>query len=314
MGPALGGGKAGEGPREKSVVSSQETSRCEVKEGVVSNERETSPLAKKAEEFLHIFRKGEEFTQELLKENERLRYRLVQLDEEQRATKKEESLELRTLRERVSLLEEEKERLLQRHREVEEENKLFASRYLEVEEENNKLANLYVASYQLHSTLNSNEVLRTVLEIIINLVGAERFAIYLLDEKTNELAPVATEGVEAGELPTVRVGEGILGDVARSGESCYAPEYQRVRTLDPQQPLVCIPLKIKEHVIGLIAVYTLFEQKQRFTNVDEEIFSMLAGHAATAIFASRLYGQSERKLMTIQGFLDLLKQQPEERA
>ena len=32
------------------------------------------------------------------------------------------------------------------------------------------------------------------------------------------------------------------------------------------------------------------------------------GHAATALFASRLYSQSERKLNTIQGFLDLLAQ------
>ena len=33
---------------------------------------------------------------------------------------------------------------------------------------------------------------------------------------------------------------------------------------------------------------------------------MLGGHAATAIFAAQLYSQSERKLNTIQGFIDLL--------
>ena len=31
-----------------------------------------------------------------------------------------------------------------------------------------------------------------------------------------------------------------------------------------------------------------------------------ASHAATAIFSSKLYSQSERKLNTIQSFLDLL--------
>jgi hypothetical protein len=35
---------------------------------------------------------------------------------------------------------------------------------------------------------------------------------------------------------------------------------------------------------------------------------MLAGHAATALFSSKLYSQSERKLNTIQSFLDLLKE------
>ena len=40
--------------------------------------------------------------------------------------------------------------------------------------------------------------------------------------------------------------------------------------------------------------------------VDYELFSLLAAHAATAIFSSKLYSQSERKLNTIQSFLDLL--------
>jgi hypothetical protein len=44
--------------------------------------------------------------------------------------------------------------------------------------------------------------------------------------------------------------------------------------------------------------------------VDYELFNLLAGHAATAIFSSKLYTQSERKLTTIQSFLDLLKEKP----
>ena len=38
-------------------------------------------IQKKADEFLQIFRKGEEFTKNLLKENERLRYRIAELEE-----------------------------------------------------------------------------------------------------------------------------------------------------------------------------------------------------------------------------------------
>jgi len=69
-------------------------------------------------------------------------------------------------------------------------------------------------------------------------------------------------------------------------------------------------MKIKEHVIGVIVIYSLLIQKEKFTNVDFELFNLLAGHAATAIFSSRLYTQSERKLTTIQGFLQLLKDKP----
>ena len=35
----------------------------------------------RAEEFLQIFKKGAEFTHELMKENERLRFRVLELEE-----------------------------------------------------------------------------------------------------------------------------------------------------------------------------------------------------------------------------------------
>ena len=78
----------------------------------------------------------------------------------------------------ITQLEEENRILKERYKEVEAENRDFASRYVEVEEENNNLANLYVASYQLHSTLDFKEVVRTILEIVINLVGSDQFAIF----------------------------------------------------------------------------------------------------------------------------------------
>ena len=73
-------------------------------------------------------------------------------------------------------------------------------------------------------------------------------------------------------------------------------------------PLVVIPLQIQKRPIGAIAIYSLLQQKEGFTALDHELFNLLGGHAATAIFAARLYSQSERKLNTIQGFLDLLAQ------
>jgi len=262
----------------------------------------------KADEFLQMFKKGEEFTKEILRENEKLRYRIVEL--EGALEKSGDSARTRLYEDRIKLLEEELNSLKEKFREVEEENKDFASKYLEVEEENNNLANLYVASYQLHSTLDFSEVLRIVLEIVINLIGAEKFSIILIDDKTNELVPVATEGMSISDAPKVKIGDGVIGKVAREGESYFAENLMEIREYNPFEPIVCIPLKIKEHVIGVLSIYKLFTQKAGFSNVDYELFNLLAGHAATAIFSSRLYTQSERKLTTIQSFLDLLKEKP----
>src|SRR5437868_8630758 len=143
----------------------------------------------RAEKFLELFNKGKEFTEELLKENQRLRYRLAASETEGASRE-----EVDRLRAEVQQLTEENRRIATRFREVEEENKDFANRYIEIEEQNNNLANLYVASYQLHSTLDFREVIQIVQEIVINLIGAEAFAILLLDEKTNELRAIACEG------------------------------------------------------------------------------------------------------------------------
>ena len=258
----------------------------------------------RAEKFLEIFNKGKEFTEELLRENQRLRYRLAALENEHPGMSHEE---LARLRQQLAKLTEENRRIQESFRKVEEENKDFASRYVEIEEQNNNLANLYVASYQLHSTLDFREVIQIVQEIVINLIGAEAFAVLLLDENSGELRTIASEGedvVPGIDQISTRLGEGLLGDVAKTGDSYYNEEMSSGVT--PDKPLAAIPLKIKEHVIGLIVIYRLLQQKPAFTAVDYELFSLLAAHAATAIFASKLYSQSERKLNTIQSFLDLL--------
>jgi len=272
-------------------------------------EKEPAPISKKVEEFLQVFKKGEEFTQELLKENEKLRYRLAQLEEVTRFSDREGNFKVHSMEERIKFLEEENKSLIQRYRVVEEENKDFANRYIEVEAENNNLANLYVASYQLHSTLDFSESLKIILEIVMNLIGAEEFSIMMLDEKTNELTIVAQEGMGPEARPSVKLGVGVIGGASKSGEAFYREgDPKNLSGVDYLHPLVVIPLKIKEHVIGVIVIYKLLVQKEAFSNVDYELFTMLAGHAATALFSSKLYSQSERKLTTIQSFLDLLKE------
>jgi len=208
-------------------------------------------------------------------------------------------------------IEDEKRELEDRTRQLVEENREFAQRYIEVEEQNSNLASLYVASYQLHSTLVFTEVVKTVVEIIINLVGAEAFAILLLDEKAGEMRVVASEGFEADvQFPVVKLGEGVLGETAQTGEPYFDEAGPEAEDHDFLHPIACVPLKIKERVLGLINVVKLLTQKKAFEAVDYELFNLLAAHAATAIFASRLYTQSERKLSTIQSFLEALSNPP----
>ena len=265
-----------------------------------------------AEEFLSIFRKGAEFSRELLKENERLRTELASVQDRQddaaRTPETWDKLRVELLG-RIRSLEEENHSMRDRLDLVERENNQFAQRYIEIEEENNNLANLYVASYQLHSTLDPDEVLKIVVEIAINLIGAEVFAVYLLNEDTGELRPVASEGADLAGFPRIRLGQGMLGKaVAATEATTWDLAANEGMERDLTQPVVCVPLAVHDRPVGAIVVHGLLQQKPGFTPLDHELFNMLGRHAATAIFAARLYSQSARKLNTIQGFIDLLTQ------
>jgi len=261
----------------------------------------------RAEEFVQLFSRGADFTREMLRENERLRAELAQVRDRQEsaAQNPRDWGKLRQeLLERIQSLELECTTVKERLDHVERENNDFAQRYVEIEEENNNLANLYVASYQLHSTLDLDEVLKIITEIAINLVGAEVFAIYLRrGDAGEELEAVASEGLDLSHFPTVRMGSGLIGNAVASSEAtCWDTSGSR----DLSQPIVCVPLSVHDRSIGAIVIFKLLQQKDGFSPLDHELFNMLGGHAATSLFAARLYSQSERKLNTIQGFIDLL--------
>jgi GAF domain len=263
--------------------------------------------SKKGQDFLQIVSKAKEFTEGLLKENERLRFKIASL--ESGGAKGGSEGRMQELQQRLHELEEKLAEVQARFKKVEEENKEFADRYIEIEEQNNNLANLYVASYQLHSTLDYKEVIRIVQEIVINLIGAEVFHLFMVSDKASQLELETSEGQTPGR-PSIPLGEGPIGKAAQSGENYFAESVARREPSPYEEPIAVIPLKIKDTVIGVISINKLLFQKTAFTTMDYELFTLLAGHAATAIFSARLYSASARKLSTLQGFLDMIKAQP----
>jgi nitrate/nitrite-specific signal transduction histidine kinase len=250
-------------------------------------------LAATKREFIEtFFKRGAEFTEELMRENERLRFRVVQLEEERRAllsrgdpTPGTAQSTLRELVARIESLESERQSLVERYSGVERQNADFSSRYHDIERENNNLANLYVASYQLHSTLDLREVTQIILEILLNFVGAKTFAIQLVDEDHGKLRTLAAEGIDRAKVPEGGVAEGRIGEVIKSGHHYIDGERLRTRAdlahLD--RPVIVVPLKIRDRVVGVLIIWDLLSQKTALADVDYELFNLLAAHAASAL-------------------------------
>ncbi|NMB74919.1 MAG: GAF domain-containing protein [Myxococcales bacterium] len=238
------------------------------------------------DELLQMFRRGVEFTEELLQENERLRFRLVQLEEENRQLARQavSPVSYVELIDRMRSVENERNQLLDRFRAVEEENRDFVQRYQEIEEENNRLANLYVASFALHSTLDLKRVIDHCFEILVNLVGTRDLALYL--RVGRRLLPARAEGRELGRLPPIWPGRGVTGRAAqRRLVYLGAPPARGSVVLHPR---VCIPLVLSDELLGMFVIYSFLVQKPSVTELDQELFRLLAGHAAVALQAAWL--------------------------
>jgi transcriptional regulator with GAF, ATPase, and Fis domain len=260
---------------------------------------------KRFDELLEYFDKGKVFTEELMKENERLRIQILKLEKEKMDLKSrvdpvrmnELLEENRKLRARLEVLE-------ARFDEIEKENKDFAQRYVEVTSQNDNLLNLYVSSYQLHSTLEPCEVVNAINEIILNLIGAEEYYIYMKDPKKPYLTIVSGEGPDGPvNWQEMEEPQPILEKVLNEGTSYFRKEGE-----NGSPYLACTPLKVKEDVIGVISINKLMDQKtDGFTTIDLELLNMLADHAATALVSSDLHSKTQRKLKTVESFIELLK-------
>lgn len=263
-------------------------------------------LKSERDRFVKSFTRGSRLTDEFIQDYERLLDRLGILEAENANLRAQVAADraVRELVQKIERLEAEKSDLLSRTTKAEAATHQFTTRVQEVESEFSNLANLYVASNQLHSSLSPRGVTRRIKEVLAQLVGAERYSMYLTNQEGTELVPIASEGVPGGELLAVPVAGSRLGDVLKSGEACVEEE------ADPShggldRPAAVIPLIVDERVVGVIAIFSTLAQKKRFDAVDFELFRLLGQQAASALVSASLFAQAERRLPGLEAFLDL---------
>ncbi len=261
-----------------------------------------------AHDFVHtFFKKGAEFTEELLKDNERLRKRTVDLEQENAELRTQLASDeaARELLKKIQQLEKDKHELLSRIHEAGVSSSRFSSRFAEVEEELSQLANLYIASYQLHSSLDGPSVVRQLRELLAQLVGASAFAVYLHDDKTQQLvALVADGGHPDADIPVGREAP-LPGVMAQMTERAYLTGLPFVAEGELSAvvgPVACVPLKMDQRVVGVVVVDRVLAQKERFLPVDFELFKMLGGHAATALAGAMLFRVAGGALPEVEPF------------
>lgn len=271
-----------------------------------TTDRPPEDLKKERDAFIEqFFRKGAQFSEELLAENKRLREKMAELEAENQKlrTQLASDTAIRELLAKIEELEAEKQLLTSRSTQMEAATSNYSQRFNAIEEELANLANLYVATSQIYSGYSVRAVIRTLKELLSQFLGAASFTVYLVGPEQKELVAVATEGVTRSDVATVSAKSGLIADVFDAGKM------QIQTTGDTSQgtrehPAALIPLRLDTFTVGVIAIFATLPQKTEFGHVDHELFKMLSDHAGPALISARLFTEAGRKIPSVLSFLD----------
>lgn len=195
-------------------------------------------------------------------------------------------------------LEEQETVLSHRAEKMEKLNK----QYLETEHQNSNLINFTVAVERLHATFDYVEVIGVVKEIIVNLIGAQEFGVYVIDKQKNQLAMITRQGFKGRPMKI----EDPVSQLVQKTSQPWIASLGGVK--DETGAIACVPLKSGVEILGLIVLYKLFVQKERFDEGDFSLFELLGNHASAAIYSAKLFWifETELKMNIRQEAFDLM--------
>jgi two-component sensor histidine kinase len=159
-----------------------------------------------------------------------------------------------------------------------------------------ELSALAEVSETITSPRYLDEMLDVVVEMAARVMNAHLCSLMLLDDATGELVLRATQHLSPTyrDKAPLKVGEGIVGQVAQSGQPITVldvrqdPGYRHpgVARQEHLCSLLSVPLTVRERVIGVFNCYTA--EPHRFTGDEIALFSTLANQTALAIENARL--------------------------
>lgn len=178
-----------------------------------------------------------------------------------------------------------------------------------------RLETLYHVSQSLGASLELDEVLSRVIDAVIELTGAERGFLLLLDTDTQQLVVQAARGSEGGTLEEDDQGfsRSVVQAVVERGAGVVTTDAQKDPRFADQQSvilqalrsIICVPLRRRDQTIGVVYVDNRI-QAGAFTEEDLSLLEAFAAQAAVGIENARLYTLTDRRLAERVAELEML--------
>ncbi len=170
-----------------------------------------------------------------------------------------------------------------------------------------RLTTLYQIAQTINSSLNLDEVLNMVMDRVIEVTGAERGFLMLVDE-TGQLDFKAARHMDRADIeePAFQVSRGIVEQVARTGQALLATDAQFDDRLSSRasifflgvHSILCVPLRVKDRITGLVYVDSRLHAGS-FNDDDLQMLTTFANQAAIAIDNAQKYTELQELYRTV---------------
>jgi len=155
----------------------------------------------------------------------------------------------------------------------------------------------------LNSTLELDEILKRVAELVRKVIDFEIFAILLLNEKTQEMRMRFQIGhTQEVERLRIKVGQGVSGTAAKLREPVLVGDVRQYPNYINAHPGVrselSVPLLAKSRLIGVIDIQAL--EPNYFNSEHSRLLSLVGSRIAMAVENARLYSRIARQAKTLQ--------------
>ena len=174
----------------------------------------------------------------------------------------------------------------------------MSGEFSELEARYNRLHALYRVGSIIHSTLEPQEALQLILDQAVSLMRAASGSVVLVNPTTGLLEIHAAKALppKAADLK-LRVGEGITGWVARTGQPARVGDVRRdpryVHLREGVRSELAVPLEVGGELRGVLNVDA--DRPDAFSAEDQELLEGLAQQAARVIHNTWLYEQLRLK-------------------
>jgi signal transduction histidine kinase len=161
-----------------------------------------------------------------------------------------------------------------------------------------RLQLLYQVSNIIHSTLEPQEALQLIVSEAVRVMRASSGSVVLINPTSGFLEIHASQGLPATAARLrLRVGEGITGWVARTGQAARVADVSRdnryVTARRGVRSELAVPLEVNGEIRGVLNVDS--ERLDAFSAADQELLQELAAQAAKVIHNTWRYEQLRLK-------------------